>query len=483
MKKAIYAIAISLILTLSTILIFKHINAPNEYNVYIDILPNKISPRRISVNTDFMIASHLYYPLLRVGGLGQISSDFLDMARTMAYDSTFSGYQLCLKEKLFFSNGSQILSRHVVEALREVMIPERGFLDHKIEIEGDCIKVLFTSPDKSFFHKISSIATTPLYDKKSMFPVGLGPYKLEKVDDNKISLAAVDDKKVGTFKRLNFINSATAGDVPEASVPDTNYTRNKKPLENLNRQMKEIIRPAFKSYALVVNYPDEKIRRLLLRCINSQEFLERIGLRLKSIPGFLPEGIPGWNIADKAVSKSIGKSECVKRDTDSITYLHYDDSTSSEAANFFEKHSTTLPIPIVFSKVSPKELVIQMYSAERVMSVVGFDSVNDPMGSEIDGMSFFEPFIAENRSERLVSNTEKRLVELGKQIQSVTEPKTRSNLLRILHTSLIDSAMVIPLGEQTRSLSYPVEIKNIVWIGKDGLSSFPDISSMTWSIW
>ena len=448
------------------------------YRAALRYIPNSADPYSSEIDTDDFIMIQLYYPLFQRTEDGTLNSEFLDLAKTRSEDSSFKHFLFCLKDDAKYSDGSLIQPSDLLHSLHEAhhrqeILPQA----EAIESEGNCVRVSLKSNDPRYFEKLTGIASTVTSQKTSMmgFPLGLGPYHVAFHSPDRLLLEANPGRVSGSFNSIEYVKfKDVAGDFA-AGVFDFNHTAQVTLPAALEKNFQRVSRPFFKSYALVVNYPDPILRKRLSSCFPTKEFLPLIGIPLKKIPGFLPSGIQGADAVTPPEEK-LGQPFCKEMSTTPITFLNYRPELSGVLKPFFKSYAGKLPIPIRYKDGNIDDLARMIFHEDRTVAVVGFDSSTSDSSAYAEASTFFESFIRTARAERLITNPIEELAKIVRSAARTSDSSLKSETYRKGHQVLLDSGYVVPLGQLDMDQFYPKSIRHIVW--SDRISGFPDISKM-----
>jgi hypothetical protein len=452
---------------------------PNSYSVALDLIPQVTNPRKIRINSEFFVAAQIYYPLIQLDADGYMSSQYVDLESTRATSSDFKGYQICLKNNLKFSDGSKIEISHLEEVLKFLSTSVKEA--NVVVGSGNCISVSLAHRDQSYLHKLTSIESALLKNPESQIPVGLGPYRLKTVNGDMAVLEAVPGQDIKQFNIITFVKWLGPQTLTNFDWLDTNHIPRQQPQLTL-RKFRQIVRPMFKPYALVINHPNRELVRKFARCFPRDAFRKIQSMTLSPSPGFFPEGVLGAGVDWRATIGVAPANDCKTNTTARpLQLLHYEQSNLEEVRNFFKRHQRELPITVEVISLSLSELVERMYTQNYVASVVGFDRIglNKP---QVEGLQYLDFFVSPHRRTRLVGTVDPNLQKIRNEM--ALAGSGRENVGEILvraHRAILESGQVIPLGELVRTYYYPKEIENLVWTGVGGMSGYPEFSQMKWS--
>jgi MarR-like DNA-binding transcriptional regulator SgrR of sgrS sRNA len=439
-------------------------------------IPESVNPYSTQVNTDNLIALQIYYPLFQHSLDGTLTSEFLDLQSTKSDDTSFKKFTLCLRYGVQFFDGTPISARDLEHSLQEAHHRQELLSAvNAIRVSGNCVKVVLKAPDPRYFEKLTGTASTITSASRSVngFPLGLGPYHVESRTSDKLILKANSGRVKGSFRSIEFHKFMDFEQNYANGVFDFNHPGQVSIPEKFDDQFQRVSRPFFKSYAVVVNYPDPILRKRFAACFHKERFRKLLHLLLKETAGFLPSGIQG---ADGVMALSRKEKGCDVEAVSSMTFLNYRPELESDVRTFLQDSSLKLPIPIKYEAGTIDDLVRRMFHEDKIAAVIGFDSSTSNSSAYAEAATFFESFIRLERSERLISRPLSDVAELVKSAAQATDSAQKASLYQKGHQALLDSGYVIPLGQLDTDQRYPKWIRNIAW--SDQISGFPNISLM-----
>ena len=449
------------------------------YRIALRHLPTEGDPFTSQVNTDHLVMLQLYYPLFTRLSSGALTSEFLDLNATRASNSEFTRFDLCLREGLKYSDGSPVetadLARSLTESHhRQENLPELVSATPR----GRCVSVALKKPGMRYFDQLTDVSNTVVSStrKTGIFPVGLGPYRVADVNPDRLRLVANEGRVLGDFTAIEFVRFTNVEQDLKAGVIDFNHTGQVEIPEKVRPGYQRVSRPAFKSYALVVNYPDGRLRRDFAHCFDTADFIKLLDIRLTPAPGFLPLGIMGSEVGGEPAGVAPNSNDCHMRSAPAMTFYNYLDGATPKITDFFRQHQAHLPVPVEVKNASIDELIKVMYSRDRIGAVIGFDSSSSTGANARDAAAFFENFTRPNRSQRLISQPVEGLEERVRFALGEAQPEVKDSEYRKAHRILLESGYVIPLGQLETEQYYPKYIGNISW--SDTISGYPRIDLM-----
>jgi MarR-like DNA-binding transcriptional regulator SgrR of sgrS sRNA len=446
------------------------------YRVALRHIPRTVDPYSTQVNTNHFIALQLYYPLFQRSPDGGLASEFLDSSLTKAEDSSFEKFLLCIKKEIRFSDGRTIALSDLAHSLteahrRQEMLP----LIKSIEPAANCVKITLKKPDPRYFEKLTGVASTVTSASRSFggFPIGLGPYRVKARSEDQVVLEATPGRVKGSFKVIEFRRFRDVLSDYADGVMDFNHTGQVTIPDEIEKNFQRVSRPFFKSYALIVNFPDRDLRRRFANCFPAEQLRTSLAMPLKSTPGFLPTGIQGSDQVTP-LPRTTSRAVCTPKSDQTITFFNYRPELRLDLQRLLAEKGPNLPIRLHYQEGSLDELARRIFQDDKLAAVIGFDSSTSNSSAYAEAATFFESFMREARSERVISKPIPGLAELVRKAAQTSDAQIKSETYRKAHQLLLDSGYVIPLGQLDAEQFYPKTIRNIVW--SDRISGFPDIS-------
>lgn len=485
-KNVFYALLIIPFITTTACVRHNSSDRNNVYRVALRYIPETTNPYTSQIDTDHFIMLQLYYPLFQRASDGSLESAFLDITQTKALDSSFQNFMLCLRSSAQFSDGSAIQISDLEHSLREAhkrqeLLPVLGSISG-VSIRESCIKVALKTPDPRYFEKLTGIASTVTSLSRSFFgfPLGLGPYHIAAHTTDKLTVEANSGRVKGSFKTIEFTKYTDVTQDYANGVFDFNHTGQVTIPPKIKAEFQNVSRPFFKSYSLVVNYPLENVRKRFMECFPVGRLRSIIGLSLTPTEGFLPVGLQGssgvTNPAGTVSGKACAGMNSAGTGAKTMTFFNYRPEIGADIRSFLKDIARHLPISMRYEEGSVDGLVKKIFNEDSLAAVIGFDSSTSDSSAYAEAATFFESFIRQSRSERLITQPVSGLNDLVKIAAQAHDLTVKTAAYRKAHQLLLDSGYVVPLGQLDTSQYYPKVIRHIMW--SDRISGFPDISLM-----
>jgi hypothetical protein len=442
----------------------------NTYRVVIYTLPEKFTPRLVITNTDVFIYQHVYSPLMQRDEHGRLTSMFLDLASTAAIDESFLKYRLCLKPGVRFSDDTLITSadlRNAIESVHKTRV-ELKPLEKVTEGEG-CVTVHLSSADPSYFEKLMSLDSTVLKSgtENDSVPVGLGPYRVELRTAKNVVLQANPGLVSGDFTRIEFIKFEGDVEAVPGQVTDWNHLYHTKIPQHLTEGYRKIDLRIWKVYFLLVKLPERDQRLAFVKCFDRNRFVHELGIRLIPLSGFLPKGMPGWDV-DYAEALHLKPSACTPFGSEkpSVLYPSYNSDLHPAIAAYFKSLDSKLPVHVRVEPRTLEDTIKIGYSKTPIINLVGTDA------DEPTAQAFLMNFVGERNF------LYEEIPGLRQEIEQATQStgEDRDAHFRKAHRLLLETGYIVPLGELISEQYYPSNLEGIEQV--NAVHGFPQIDRM-----
>lgn len=450
-----------------------------EHKIAMRVIPVRLNPWKNLLNTDHLISFQLYYPLCSRDDAGVLISQFFDVSRTVAKNSSFRVFQFCLKNGVHFTSGKRLSVDDLETSLKNIHQYKPNLPEiQDMKKSGDCLQVELQNPAPSYFDYLSGPSSTIL-DRNTLndpFPSGFGPYRIEKRSAERLSLIANEGEVKGDLKKLVFIKFESTGKSLADGVQNWNHILWTDIPKTVTERQRRIDLPILKSYAVVVNWKNAAERKAFAACLDIEEFKEISGFgELKRLPGFLPPGLLGYEVS---FAPKRDAAMCRIKSKGKVYLNNFRQDYSKSLREFFKKHENDLPINVVVRDVSVEDSNKAIFNREPYVDIVGFDTTGSAYSSTGETVDFFESFY---NNERIISEP---LLELKQLVDKALHERFRQNkeeLYRAAHRCLLDSGYVIPMGQFVQKQYYPASFENIRWL--DAAGGIPDFSEIRVSLW
>lgn len=430
-------------------------------------LPKKISPREMSI-TGYYIIKQTHEPVFRKeDGYNYTSKILTNWSRSIDYKS----YMFCPDTKLSFDE------RHPfsVEYFRQYLLKINAKFDKASVVSGQrpCLTVEFSTPARRYMDFLTAYSNAPSIQISSTVEAGLGPYVLDTITPEEITLHRRDPIRHG-FNKIciyDYKGSKTKKD-ERLFISDYNFALTRQELGALDSRYVNFENMSLKSAVLLINVPDLSQRRIIYNCINLERMRDAFSGNTKQIIDvrtILPLGVPGGLPGKAQQACHVSKAD-VKNNT-RVTFTNWINGSTAQfeavSDEFFNK--TGIRIKIVDYPIA--QLAGRLYEKPKPYDLIIIMSAPD----SDDNYSFLASYFGKNslldykipEIERLYGNLTKE-DDLDKQKDIAAEIADRID----------KSYALLPLYQVGTKVYYPKMIKNIM-VGRE-LHEYPDVSDFRW---
>ncbi|MHB9138689.1 MAG: hypothetical protein ACYC4Q_04710, partial [Victivallaceae bacterium] len=226
-------------------------------------LPGKITTKEMS-STSYYIIKQTHEPIFRKDdGYNYTSKILKQWSRNIDY----TRYTLCPDTSLLFDEALpfsfDLFKRHILEVTAKF---DKSAI---VRAEDSCLTVKFDKPSRRYMDFLSAYANSPTIEVSSMVEVGLGPFIVDSVAKDEITLR----RKRSVSHGFNSIvvydyKGAQDGRLKKIFISDYNFVSTRKGLELPESKYIRFENMSLKSMVLLINLTDQKQRRILYNCID-----------------------------------------------------------------------------------------------------------------------------------------------------------------------------------------------------------------------
>lgn len=416
-------------------------------------LPPRVSTELAGINVELYILMQTHEPLFRTGdGLNFRSSILRDWSRSL--DS--KQYRFCPDTSLLFDAAQEFS----VDSLRTHIdsVTRRFDAAYSIRQDSSCVSLEFAKAQHGYFDFLSLYENAPTRKRDdARLESGLGPYKVTEFSATKVVLARKTPIRDGYNEII--LRLYKGPDDPELSnrqIADFNRIPPGDLPEWVKTAYQDIGGSLPKSFNLIINHPDPRIRKAVYGCLDMDR-LRRAYFPARTLffdlKTLLPVGVPG---AQPGTPTQIcDKSALDRRDsTPPLVFVNW--ANDNEAAlrrlmrDFSEK--TGIAVEIRQSTLSDLASVIFKRPHPYNLVVIALDSVRP------DAQSFLDYVIT---PVGLLDVDLPKASRLYPRMLAEKNPTRRQSLTVEIMQEITRQAVVLPLFQDARRFYYPVGIKNI----------------------
>jgi ABC-type transport system substrate-binding protein len=430
-------------------------------------LPPALEPWTNQANQFQYILYQAYSPLIEVDLKGTRTSKFLDLKSSGDDLKTGKTFLLCLKKDTTYCDLSPVKLDDLTYLIRHVHKNQAIFPKlQKLESQGSCLKVTLQEPFSRYLDLLTSMSITPLKSGtySTPTPMGLGPFCVTEFSQKTIRLIRREPAKPDQFTDIEFFPAPEAKD-RSVFIHDSNHLFGPLKAEFSLKDGLALPRATMKSYAIVANILDASLRREFVSCFRTQSLDSLYQLKLSSIPGLLPRGLPGYQEKPRM-------TDCRPRQKKvKVPWLAFRGENLVELNRILLKQN--LPVELVIQQLTPLEAKQWIFGKKEYVAVIGFDSAGFMPKALPEASSFFEAFYL---PERIISKPIAALSQVVPAAVRSSDVAQKLDLYAQAHRMVLDSYYIVPLGQYLEPQVYPRFIKNIIWLDEWG--GIPDISAM-----
>ncbi|MBI4403097.1 MAG: hypothetical protein HY537_02995 [Deltaproteobacteria bacterium] len=446
--------------------------APRTYSVGLGALPDKIDPRWNDINVYQLIYLHLYFPLFERSENQSLTSHFLDLIETRVHDVSFKSFRLCLKNRVRFSDGTEINAKDLESSLRETHQNKSNLQElESLIVQGRCIEAKLAQSDTAYFDKLTTTESTILKrgSKNSRIPVGLGPYQIMEYTKDRLLLEETPGLVQGDFKRLEFVKVDSHEDGIKKKILDWNHIYYVPIPDTIKDEYQTISPPIFKTYFILVKVKDTKLRQQIAACFPHEKFSVSLSLNLKPTPGFLPLGIMGTHVEFSEIRKKWGiNCNFEGKQKQKLIYYSIFPEVDGPAKHFFEKYDGLFPVKILYQPSSINKLIEAAYSPQKeLLALIGSD------GDMVNAQNYFSSLYGDKL---MTTGNIPGLDGAVKKAALAQSEGSKNSLFEEAHRLLLESGFVIPLGQFEILYYYPKNIRNVLF--SDLVTGYPKIDKL-----
>lgn len=429
-------------------------------------IPEEVATSRAPETSTFYVLKQTHEPLFRRDdGQNYGSRVLVGWSR----DLTAREYTFCPDTSLRFYGKTAFDLKYFLEYLETVT--GRYCREHKIEKENGCARVTFPVPRKGYLDALTLYENAPSVRQAPGIEAGLGPFFVEALSKDRITLARKEKVKNGyneiiireytpakgseyAYRDISDFNKLMSFDVPEDAK--TRY------LGFNNIQLR--------SNVLIINHPDREVRRRVYNCLDvdgfRRAFLPQSG-EFYDLASILPVGIVG---AVSGKPAQVCRKDAALTGKKVVLYNHRPGNRErlEKFAGEFKSRSG-LSLEIVYC--TPQELVRVLHKYPRPfnLAVLALDTVYP------EYLTFFDCFI---RRDGYLDFRLPKLERLFSELEREDDPEKKVRLAGELQAGLAEEAVVLPLSQDIKKFFYPKKIRNLL-VGR-GFMEYPEVADFRW---
>jgi MarR-like DNA-binding transcriptional regulator SgrR of sgrS sRNA len=411
-----------------------------HYSIGVKALPEKLDPRKNSVNIYHYINLAIYYPLF-FKDQGHLKSYFLNLDKTKALDTNFIDYQFCLKDDVTFSDGGKVSLADLEETLRDVheTLSELNKIKELKKITSRCLMISLEERDINYFEKLTSVRSTLL---KKGTNIGKGYYKILSKQNDKITL--VCDGECKAIQKVSFVKKNIDGSEVYHNLDDFNHL-----WTHFSKKHPKDVLVNYKGIDLVTNrilfvlnkYQNKKLREKITNCLERRTLIEQLDLKVVPINSYLPKGVRGFH--EKAWPK-VGNCKGIK-----VDFINFYKDKVKNFDSYFEELEAKTGIKANLKTVTYQNAIERVFSNDEFLIMIMADSMDD------NPLDFFTPFF---RKPLVVKYPLRSLLKIQENKNYKEEVESKSLKM---NKALLESKHVIPIGMPITKFYFKKNLRNI----------------------
>ena len=424
------------------------------------LLPELVSYNPITNQINFLnyVGYHLYYPLFYIDENSQMSSEFLDLKKTKAINYDYKSYKFCLKDDLKFSDGSFVTSEDMMHSLNQFsnLFPKIIPKSEIFRESSKCAILKMSESTTGLFKRLTGISSTIL--KKSTFndkiPIGIGPYKLLRFDNNALELDSANKVKYNKVSFYSMSTYASKG-LNIHNFQDFNNVSTSLNTDKIDFSDYQVYENSIdKVYSIVLNIRSDNERVCAYQILSKLNWHLIYGLTGASTKNFLP-----WDV--KPYVKSVTKVKC--KSTKKIQVIVPSIFDFDKVSKNFKIYSKGNLVTLV--NVKNEDFGRLIFSKKPYIALIGFDSATTNSISELNYDVYFDSFILDKN--RLVSQKLSSIEKLLSR-QNVGERNNEflANKYSRAEALLLGSKYVIPVTRNQKKFYYKTSLKINKWFDR-----------------
>lgn len=438
---------------------------PAQWGVLFSGLPQKVSVSAANHNAILYILKQTHETLFRRDD-GQNYTTRVLKKWSRSYDN--KSFSFCPDTKQMFDESHSLDRGFFLKYISDTAARYMGKV--VVSQEGDCVAVNFQEPQKGFLEYLTFYENSPSLPRLEYIEDGLGPYRIESIEKDTISLLrkrpvtgginkiVLYDYKGGQDERLSSRGISDFNRIPPFDVP-----------EWVRKDFKSFNNIQLRSIALAINHPDVKIRRLVYNCLDAAELRKAYFPKTENvydIANILPLGMVGAKAGRPAQSCGNLKASGI-----SLILANWRDDNQeglAKLANEFEKKTG---VSIKVKNYLPAELVKIIHDRPRPYNllVMAIDAVRP------NYEAFLSPFF---REKAYIDSKPRKAAALYAKMNSEFGEEARAPLAMEIADELGREGIALPLYQVGGVFYYPKGIRNLE-AGR-GFLEYPEVADFRW---
>lgn len=388
-------------------------------------------------------------PIFRLDENHQVVSRVLS---TWKRSEDYTSFTLCPNTALEFEPGKPLAVADIEASIERTW---KGITEFKTEGVDGCALVHFSEPRHDFFRALMSYSASPTRATENpQIDVGLGPFKVESLAPEEVTLIRKKPDSSKRFDRVVFKNivGRSDNDIDDRSVQEFNpISRTKQFPEWVYSDYAKYPNSQLEIMSLIINVPDIEIRKRIYNCIDIKALREAYGhaAEIRDIGSLLPIGMAGAKTGQIAQNCDFP----LVRNARPLSFINPKPAAQEALKKVFQNLTAKTGIPIVVQPVTYNFLA-QHY----IETHSGYDLGIVAVMNEFSDLTEFLEVFAD--SKKMIHSL--KLPELNKKFDDVknTVDETKHQKLGLeLNDEILKLAVAVPLMQPVSPLYYPKDIK------------------------
>ncbi len=462
-SKLIYLYAILFCLLFSSGCDFKK----KQWTVVTSDLPIKISTATAFDRPVAYILKQTHEPLFYTNGNGEYHSNLL---RSWYRNELNTLYKLCPLTEFKFEN-NQPFDVGFLDTFFKFKLSSLYDENFKTKVNQNCLEIFFERPTERFLFDFSQIDNAPtLIEDGKPFEYGLGDFKIETINKNKIELVRKKYKLLGVSK-VNFLNLDYYNNLKnkeEIIVQDANTLSDNSIIKSISSRSEssELRFTQMNNYVLMINISNKLTRKDIFECTDVKLLAQGL-LVNNEINVFSKSIIPPGMIGESAYRRNVEISSYCKKSKikdKKISFFTWKSANENVLLKAFENVSSNLKI----SKVTYEELSKRIDNGDYDLIALSVDTTN--FGFKGIFTSLFD--VENGLFKKPVKEFEDLILSLKKALSLEREKETALNIDR----RALQNFWILPIGPSEKKIYLPKGYNNFRL--SDDFLLFPKISEI-----
>lgn len=431
-------------------------------------LPERVAPTIASINMGYYILKQTHEPLFRNDTDGEYYSLLLDSWQRN-FDYTF--YRFCLKKGLEFSTDQPFKISEFHDYVHKTL--KKVDLNYHLKMDTDCVELSFNKSTPQILDVLASYENAPsLQSNLSKATNGLGLYRVQSISADEILLVRKTESRSG-YNKIRFLRYKGPGDknLTNHSIEDFNRIYVSEMPHWVKRAYRRFDVPLLQSINLVVNIPNDSIRKIVYDCIDVKALRQAFmpdQKTFKDISTVFPIGISG--ALPGLPLRSCNLPDKHNRILPELVFLNWKKGNKEPLTKTFLNFEKKTGLHIAVNDATESYLVNTALKPPHPyhLFIVALDSTR-PSPIPFVG-HFFDD------SQRLVDFALPSGAQISEALKMTVDSKDMEKLSKEVIKLLQDNYVVLPLYQEVRDFYYPKKVKGLA-LTKDFLQ-YPFIAEL-----